>query len=193
MLSRSMYYNNLPRRLAYGLPRELWVVELGIFLNYVGWGSVLPFEVIYLHDGRGFGLGTAGLIVGVVTGLAVVAAPVAGIAIDRVGARATAVVAGVLLAVGYASLAFVHRPWQGFAAAVAAGLGNGALLPSQSALVATLVPRELRPRSSAVSRVAANLGAGLGALLGGVVAANGLNALVALFVANALTYLVYVA
>jgi MFS family permease len=189
---RSLYYNNLPRRLGFGLPRELWVVELGIFLNYVGWGSVLPFEVIYLHDGRGFGLGTAGLIVGVVTGLAVVAAPVAGVVIDRVGARVTAVAAGVLLAVGYAGLAFVQRPWQGFAAAVAAGVGNGALLPSQSALVTSLVPRELRPRSTAVSRVAANLGAGLGAALGGLVAANGLDALVALFVANALTYLVYV-
>jgi MFS family permease len=189
---RSLYYNNLRRRLAFGLPRELWVVELGIFLNYVGWGSVLPFEVIYLHDGRGFGLGTAGLIVGVVTGLAVVAAPVAGVAIDRVGARATAVAAGVLLTAGYAGLAFVHRPWQGFAAAVAAGLGNGALLPSQSALVTTLVPRELRHRSTAVSRVAANLGAGLGAALGGLVAANGLKALVALFIANAVTYLVYV-
>jgi MFS family permease len=187
-----LYYNNFSRRFAFGLPRELWVVEIGIFLNYVGWGSVLPFEVIYLHDGRGFGLGTAGLIVGVVTGLAVVAAPVAGIAIDRVGARATAVTAGALLAAGYAGLAFVHRPWQGFAAAVAAGLGNGALLPSQSALVTTLVPRELRHRSTAVSRVSANLGAGLGAALGGLVAANGLNALVALFVANALTYLVYV-
>lgn len=176
----------------FGLPRELWIVELGIFLNYVGWGSVLPFEVIYLHDGRGFGLGTAGLIVGVVTGLAVVAAPIAGIAIDRVGARGTAVAAGVLLAAGYAGLAFVQRPWQGFAAAVAAGLGNGALLPSQSALVTTLVTRELRPRATAVSRVAANLGAGLGAALGGLVAANGLNALVALFLANAFTYLAYV-
>jgi MFS family permease len=192
MFDRYLYYNTLVQRLELGLPRELWVVELGIFLNYVGWGSVLPFEVIYLHDGRGFGLGTAGLIVGVVTGLAVVAAPVAGIAIDRVGARATAVAAGVLLAAGYAGLAFVQRPWQGFAAAVAAGLGNGALLPSQSALVTTLVTRELRPRATAVSRVAANLGAGLGAALGGLVAANGLNALVALFLANAFTYLAYV-
>ena len=46
MLNRSMYHNKSSRRLAFGLPRELWVVELGIFLNYVGWGSVLPFEVI---------------------------------------------------------------------------------------------------------------------------------------------------
>jgi hypothetical protein len=34
----------------------------------------MPFEVIYLHDVRGFRLGAAGLVVGAVTGLAVVAA-----------------------------------------------------------------------------------------------------------------------
>jgi hypothetical protein len=51
-------------RLPFGLPRQLWVVQAGVFLNYLGWGGVMPFELIYLHDGRGFGLGVAGLVVG---------------------------------------------------------------------------------------------------------------------------------
>ena len=68
---------NRLRRLGFGLPTELWIVQVGIFLNYLGWGAVMPFEVIYLHDGRGFSLGVAGLVVGIVTGLAVIAAPVA--------------------------------------------------------------------------------------------------------------------
>ena len=187
-----LYYNKLARRLGFGLPAQLWVVQVGIFLNYLGWGAVLPFEVIYLHDGRGFSLGFAGLVVGIVTGLAVVAAPVAGPVIDRIGARATAAAAGVALAAGYAGLAFADSSGQALAAAAVAGAGNGALLPSQSALLASLVPAELRHRSTAVSRVAANLGAGLGGALGGLVAASGLNGFVALFLANAVTYLVYV-
>jgi hypothetical protein len=40
-------------RLGFGLSRELWFVELGIFLNYFGYGAVLPFEVIYLHTAAG--------------------------------------------------------------------------------------------------------------------------------------------
>jgi MFS family permease len=166
--------------------------RLGIFLNYLGWGAVLPFEVIYLHDGRGFSLGVAGLVVGTVTGLAVVAAPVVGAVIDRVGARLTAAGAGVALAAGYGGLALARTPWQAFLAAAVAGAGNGGLLPSQSALVASLVPPELRHRASAVSRVASNLGMGLGGALGGLVAAYGLNGLVALFLANAASYLLYV-
>src|SRR5262249_58513340 len=127
-----MYYN---KWLSYGLPRELWVVEAGIFLNYLGWGTVMPFEVVSLHEARGFGLGVAGLVVGVVTGLAVVAAPLAGPAIDRVGARATATGAGIALAAGYTGLGFAHTPAQAFAAAVAAGMGDGALLPRPSTLL----------------------------------------------------------
>ena len=172
---------------------QLWTVEAGIFLNYLGWGAVLPFEVIYLHDTRGLSLAAAGLVVGIVTGLAVVAAPVAGQAIDRFGARATAAVSGVALAAGYAGLAFVHTPEQAFAAAALAGVGNGGLLPSQSTLLASLVASNLRHRSTAVSRVAANLGAGLGGALGGFVAAYGVNGFVVLFLANAITYLLYVA
>jgi MFS family permease len=175
------------------LPRELWVVQVGMFLNYLGWGAVMPFEVIYLHDGRGFGLGVAGLVVGTLTGLAVVSAPLVGPIIDRVGARATVAGAGVLLAAGYAGLAFAHTPWQAFCGAAAAGAGNGALLPSQFALLAALAPPELRHRATAISRVAANLGVGIGAAAGGLVAAYGLGGFVALFLANAVTYLLYVA
>jgi hypothetical protein len=51
------------RRLSFGLSRQLWVVEAGIFLNMLGYGAVFPFEIIYLHEARGFSLGVAGLAV----------------------------------------------------------------------------------------------------------------------------------
>jgi MFS family permease len=181
------------RTLGYGLPSQLWVVQLGVFLNYLGWGGVMPFEVIYLHDGRGFSLGVAGLVVGVVTGLAVVAAPISGPIIDRVGSRVTAGVALVSLGAGFAGLAFAHTPLQAFLAAAAAGIGNGGLQPSQSALVASLVSPQVRHRATAVSRVAANLGVGIGGAVGGIVAARGLNGFVVLFLVNAITYWLYAA
>lgn len=180
-------------RLSFGLSRQLWVVEAGIFLNMLGYGAVFPFEIIYLHEERGFSLGTAGLAVGLVSGIAIFVAPVAGAAIDRVGARATAVAAGLALAGGYGSLAFATTPTMAFAAAALAGVGNGGLTPSQSALMAALAPRELRQRASGVSRVAVNVGIGLGAAIGGVVAGLGLRGFIALFLANAVTYLVYLA
>jgi MFS family permease len=180
-------------RLSYGLSRELWIVQAGVFLNYLGWGAVMPFEVIYLHEARGFGLGVAGLVVGTVTGLAVAAAPAVGPVIDRFGARATAAGSVLALAAGYTGLAFVQSPRQAFAAAAVAGVGSGALAPAQSALIASLTPTELRHRATAVSRVASNVGIALGGAAGGVIAAYGLNGFVALYLANALTCVLYVA
>ena len=182
----------LAQRLSFGLSAELWLVQTGVFVNALGWGAVLPFEVIYLHDGRGFSLGAAGLIVGTVTGVAVAAAPLSGPLIDRFGARAVAAAAGAALGIGYAGLAFAHTEPAAFASAVVAGAGNGALLPAQSTLLASLAAPELRHRVTAVSRVCTNAGFGLGGALGGLVASFGLSGLMALFLLNAATYVVYV-
>ena len=178
--------------MSFGLSRQLWLVVLGMFLNYLGYGAVLPFEIIYLHDVRGFPLSMTGLVVGLLTGTAVVISPLAGPLIDRFGARAMATGAGVALAAGYAGLAFAHTPGLAFIAAALAGIGNGALNPSQSTLLAALAAPDVRHRVTAVSRVASNAGIGLGSALGGLVAGYGLSGFMALFLANAVTYLVYV-
>jgi hypothetical protein len=44
----------LGARISFGLSRKLWLIEAGVFLNMLGYGAVLPFEIIYLHNGRGF-------------------------------------------------------------------------------------------------------------------------------------------
>jgi MFS family permease len=177
----------------FGLSREIWLVEVGIFVNTLGYGAVLPFEIIYLHDGRGFSLGVAGLVVGTVTGAAVGTALAAGPLIDRFGARAAAGWAAVVLAGGYGGLALARTPAVAFAAAALAGAGNGVLNPAQSTLLANLAAAALRHRAVAVSRVAANAGFGAGGALGGLVASRGLPGFVALFLGNALTYLLYAA
>ena len=192
-MQRPALAEGMAHRLGLGLSRDLWLVEIGIFLNYLGYGAVLPFEVIYLHDGRGFSLGVAGLVVGTISIAAVVAAPLTGSLIDRFGARASACGAGVALAAGFAGLAFARSPIWAFSAAAVAGAGNGALLPSQSTLLAALAPAELRHRATAVSRVAGNAGIGLGGALGGFIAAYGLIGYIVLFLINAITYLIYTA
>jgi MFS family permease len=106
--------------------------------------------------------------------------------------RAVAAAAGLALGAGYAGLAFAETPAAALAAAALAGAGNGAMSPTQSALIAALAPPEVRHRAAAVSRVAVNIGIGLGGAVGGAVAGFGLHGFVALFLANAATYLLYV-
>ena len=49
------------RNLAPRLPRAVWALELGGLINAFGNGFVYPFLFIYLHNVRGFALGTSGL------------------------------------------------------------------------------------------------------------------------------------
>jgi MFS family permease len=179
------------RRVSADLSHEVWVVQFGVFLNMFGYGAVLPFEIIYLHSARHFSLSVAGLVIATVTGTAIVASFPAGSLIDHIGPRDSVGAGLVLLAVGYGSLAFATTVWTAFGCALIAGCGNGLVTPSQSALVVALVPRELRPRVTAISRVSVNVGFASGAAVGGVVASAGNRGLQALFLVNAATYLAY--
>ena len=96
----------------------------------------------------------------------------------------------VLLAVGYGSFAFVTVPWQAFAAALVGRAGNGMFWPSQSTLLAALTPADKRPATWGMQRVVMNLGVGLGALVGGLVAhVDEPVTFELLFVVDALTFL----
>src|SRR6266568_3634390 len=45
-----------------GLPRPVLILQAGNALNYFGYGLILPFEIIYLHQIRGFSTSIAGLV-----------------------------------------------------------------------------------------------------------------------------------
>lgn len=176
------------------LPRSVQTLQLGGLANAFGNGVVLPFTFIYLHNVRGLPLSTAGLILGTNAGVSLVAGPVAGALVDRLGGKRTLAGSLVFLAAGYAGYALIHEPWQGFLAAAVTGIGNGAFWPSQSTLIAGLTPADRRTAAFAMQRVVMNLGIGLGALTGGLVAsADDPRSFEALFLIDGATFLVYLA
>ena len=63
------------RSLDPGLSRPLWTLLSGSFANAFGNGVVFPFLLIYLHNVRGIGLGTAGLVLAASSVAALVAGP----------------------------------------------------------------------------------------------------------------------
>lgn len=176
------------------LPRSVYALQLGGLLNSVGNGIVLPFTLIYLHNVRGIALGLAGLILATNAFVGLVAGPLSGVLVDRLGGRAMLAAALVCLAVGYSAFALVREPWQGFVAATIAGAGNGVFWPAQSTLLAGLTPAERRPAAWGMQRVVMNLGIGLGALVGGlVVTTDDPRSFELLFAADALTFVAYLA
>ncbi|HEU5264562.1 MAG TPA: MFS transporter [Gaiellaceae bacterium] len=176
------------------LPRSVTTLQVGGLVNAFGNGVILPFLFIYLHNVRGIALGPVGLIVGTNAVVSLVAGPLFGSMIDRVGGRRMLAIALGILTVGYALYPLVHEAWQGFVVAAITGIGMGGFWPSQSTLIASLTPTAQRPAAFAMQRVVMNLGIGLGALAGGLIATtDSPGSFSVLFLLNAVTFLVYAA
>ena len=176
------------------LPRSVWILNGGGLANAFGNGIAYPFVAIYLHNVRGFGLGTTGLVLATIGFTGLLAGPLIGIVVDRAGGRVTLAGALVLMAIGFGIYPFIREPWHAVLASAVAGVGNAAFWPSQSALLAGLTPQARRHGAYALQRVTRNLGIGLGGVVGGLIATtSNPTSFTVLFVVDAVTFLLFVA
>ena len=166
------------------------ILQAGNALNYFGYGLVLPFEIIYLHQIRGFSTSTAGLVLAATMGTSAIVTPPTGALLDRYSAKALVVAGSLASALGYAGFAFVERPWQAFACSIVGGAGLGAAGTANRTLVVRLVTPEQRAAAFALNRVAGNFGIGAGATVAGfiVAAAQQLSSFQILYFFDAVTY-----
>ena len=173
-----------------GLSRPVLILQAGNALNFFGYGLILPFEIIYLHQIRGFSTSTAGLVLAATQATAAIAIPPTGALLDRYSAKGIVVAGSLLSAVGYAGLAYVDQPWQAFACAIVSGAGIGAAGTANRTLTITLVRPEQRAASVALFRVAGNFGLGSGATLAGFIVASAqrLSSFQVLYWFDAVTY-----
>lgn len=177
-----------------GLPRAVWVLQAGLVVNWLGNGAVAPFLLIYLHEVRGVPLEVAGLALAAGPAAALAAGPSLGVLADRRGARPVLGASLLLSAAAVAALPLVRAPWHAAGLLALAGVGGAGFGTCQSSLVAALVPPRLRPAAFAQQRVSMYVGIGLGGLLGGLLAAvERPESFTVLFLANALSFVVYAA
>jgi len=119
----------------------MWTLLSGSLANAFGNGVVFPYLLIYLHNVRGIGLGTAGLVLAASSVAALIGGPVSGTLIDHFGPRRVLAACMVVSGIGFGVFAFVHSVGTALVAAVLAGVGNGAFWPSHASMVATLTER----------------------------------------------------
>src|SRR5437764_9923497 len=173
-----------------GLPRPVLILQAGNALNYFGYGLVLPFEIIYLHQIRGVSTSVAGLVLAATMGTAAIAAPPTGGLLDRYSAKAILVAGLLASALGYAGFAYVDSPWQAFACSIVSGAGIGAAGTANRTLTIRLVKREQRTAAFALNRVSGNFGIGTGSTVAGFIVASAerLSSFQTLYFFDAVTY-----
>jgi MFS family permease len=173
-------------------PGAVWLLQLGMLVNFFGNGLVAPFLVLYLHFGRGLpvALAAAAIATGGIT--AITSGFLAGWSADRYGPKVTVVAAMLCNAVAYGLYLAVSEAWQAVVVALLVGVGTGMYGPSSQSIVATLVPVDRRHRVFTQNRMFALAGLGLGGIVGGFIASGErLSDYETLLAVDVLTFLVF--
>lgn len=171
------------------LPRAGRVLLSIVVIEFIGTGLVLPFQVLYLNEVRGFSLSDTGLLIALSPLLGLLVVGPGGLMIDRLGARR--VVLGVLLMLMVANLVLTvsDTHWKAAIALSLQGIAFGLSWPAFQSLIASVVPPHLRQRYFGVNFTLLNLGIGIGGVVGGFyVDVDHLETFQTIYVADAISY-----
>ncbi|MES2921581.1 MAG: MFS transporter [Verrucomicrobiota bacterium] len=166
------------------LPGQYWILFGGTLVNRFG-TFVLPFLVIYLRM-RGYDGNVIGFTLGAYGAGALGAGIIGGYLCDKIGRKPTMLIS----CGGAACFMMLLSQAHGVAALVTAtfmtGLTAGMHAPAAGALIADLIPPELRVRAYSCQRWAINVGFAAGMATAGFMAKT---SFMALFIADAATTL----
>jgi MFS family permease len=153
------------------LPRPAWILFLGTFLNKFG-TFVLPFLTLYLTR-RGFTLADAGMAMSAYGLGSLIASGLGGWLADIIGRRKTIVLSMFSVAFAMMMLSQSRSLPAIIAATFFAALTGELYRPASSALLADLVPPELRVTAFSAYRMAFNAGFAFGPATAGFLAERG--------------------
>jgi MFS family permease len=166
-----------------GLPRSLWLLCVGIFVNRLG-GFVVPFLAIYLTRVRNLPVERAGMIVSLLGLGAFASGPIGGHLADRLGRRPALAIATALGGSAMLAMGFVRSIPQLAITAFVLGVCGDLYRPTIGAMVADLVPPIDRARAYGFMYWAVNLGFSASLMVAGFLADKSFTLL---FVGDALT------
>jgi MFS family permease len=147
------------------LPRAYWVLVAGTFINRFG-SFVYPFLTIFLTR-RGLSLWEIGAVIAGYGGGGLMASLAGGWFADRFGRRNTIVAGTLANAICVFALYYAHTLPELVLLTLCAGISGGFYHPASNALVADLIPENLRLAAYAVLRQSANAGFAFGTAAAG--------------------------
>ncbi|MDX1950767.1 MAG: MFS transporter [Verrucomicrobiota bacterium] len=151
-----------------GLPRAIWVLYIGTFLNKFG-TFVVPFLALYMTR-QGYSLAQAGTAIGAYGAGHLLASIIGGHLADSIGRRNTIVLSMFSTAIAMVLLSYAPSFWMIVLLSGCAGLTGELYRPASMALIADLTPPGHRTAASAAYRVALNAGWAFGPATAGFLA-----------------------
>lgn len=174
------------------LKRDVWILSAGQLLLFIGQGFTLVYASIYFVNQLGFSPTQVGLALGSGSISGTIGRFWAGNAVDsqRLGRRGTLLLAAAIAACGCGILAFAETFPLLISGNLLLGLGISLYWPATLAAITDVTTPDNRAEAFALTRLADNLGLGIGALLAGqYIAMSGSYRV--LFLSKGLAYLIF--
>ncbi|MCG7344496.1 MFS transporter [Sporosarcina sp. ACRSL] len=169
------------------MPKKVWMLIIGMFVNVIGNSFLWPLNTIYMHDYLGKSLAVAGLVLMANAGAGVVGNLLGGFLFDRIGGFKS-IMAGIIisiLALGY--LVYDHSWYPYIILLTVLGFSGGVIFPSMYAMVGSLWPEGGRKAFNSIY-LAQNVGVAIGPALAGLVASIRIDYI---FLANLVFYMIF--
>lgn len=146
--------------------RSMRLLLASILVFHAGWYLLLPFFAVLFTTRRHLSPADAGMLLAAQAVLLLLGSIAGGILADRFGRKATMIAGLLLRAAGIAGLGVGIAFPTLLAAAGVAGFGGGLFAPAAKAAIAMLATEETRSSVFSWRGIAANVGTGVGPLLG---------------------------
>lgn len=169
------------------MPKQVWYLVIGMFLNTVGSSFLWPLNSIYIHHHLGKTLTIAGIVLMMNSLAAVVGNLLGGYLFDRIGGFKTIVIGVTLNVLALVTLMFWHDWWPYVILLTIIGFSGGVVFPAMYALIGAAWPEGGRKAFNTLF-LANNVGVAIGPALSGFIADMQFDYV---FKANFFTYLIF--
>ncbi len=144
-------------------------IQLGNALSAFGNGFTVPYLYVYVAQVRGLGAGTAGVVLSAFAVAALAVLPFTGRTIDRRGPLPVLLTGSVTASVGAMGFGLATTAPLAVAASAVMGAGIAVMQPALATLIVWCSTPSTRSRAFATQFFLANLGLGIGGLIGGLI------------------------
>lgn len=171
------------------MPKQVWLLIIGMLVNVVGSSFLWPLNTIYMNDYLGQSLSMAGFVLMLNAGAGVIGNLVGGVLFDKIGGYWSIFIGSIMSLLALLGLTLWHG-WPTYVwFLVLLGFSSGIVFPAMFALVGAIWPEGGRKAFNAIY-LAQNLGVAIGPALAGLVASYNMEAI---FSINLAMYVVFFA
>jgi MFS family permease len=150
------------------LPQQIWILALGRLLSEIGSGFTIFYAPIFFVQQVGLSATSVGLALGSASISGVAGRLISGTYADRWGRKPVILLATLVLAIACLIFAVTTNFPTLIVGCLVQGLGLGLYWPANEAIVADLTDGEERRFAYGMTRLADNVGMGLGIIAGGL-------------------------